>query len=281
MPQELEFHRVTATELPIVSYLCLWGIGKQQKDAMKEHMEKRLKWIEEMWSKGLEIIVALSPKKSKKGLIEYMPIEEAPEPAKGKSSLFINCIWVLPRFKKMGIGEGLMQHFLDDAKRVGGATVLSYEGDKWFGYFDYMPTSFFKRFGFKEVTRDETRVLLHLDLGAHKIPKLLPPRSQRIEKKGKTVIDIFCNSQCPWCGWMADEIRRKARQPDIILRQINTDNRGVIEEYGLARGISINGEPTIKRMAPWEEIKSALEKTTSARMQTTLMKQKDLPKTVQ
>ena len=76
---------------------------------MKEHMEKRLTWIEEMWSKGLEIIVALSPRRSKKGLIEYMPIEVAPEPVKGKSSLFINCIWVLPRFKKMGIGEGLMQ----------------------------------------------------------------------------------------------------------------------------------------------------------------------------
>ena len=46
---------------------------------MKGHMEKRLKWIEVMFPKGLEIIVALGPRKSKKGLVEYLPIEVAPE----------------------------------------------------------------------------------------------------------------------------------------------------------------------------------------------------------
>jgi len=221
-------------------------------------MEKRLKWIEEMLSKGLEIIVALGPRKSKKGLIEYLPIELAPEPVKGKNSLLMNCIWVLPRFMKAGIGKGLMQHFLDDARKVGGASVLSYEDDKWFGYFDYMPASFFKRFGFREVSRDETRVLLHLDLGANTTPRLLTPKSRRIEKKGKTVVDIFCNSQCPWCGWMADETRRNVKGSNTTLRLINTNSRETIEEFGLARGISINGSPAIKRMAAWTEIKSVL-----------------------
>ncbi|MDH5448544.1 MAG: hypothetical protein OEY24_07660 [Candidatus Bathyarchaeota archaeon] len=263
MLQELDFRKITANELPYVSYLCLWGVSKKQKEAMKGHMKRRLKWIEEMWSKGLEIIVALGPRKSKKGLIEYLPIEVAPEPVKGKNSLFIDCIWVLPRFKKAGIGKGLMQHFLDDARKVGGASVLSYESDKWFGYFDYMPTNFFKQFGFKEVSRDETRVLLHLDLGAHLTPQLLTPKSQRIKKKGKTVVDIFCNSQCPWCGWMADEINRNVKDYKIMIKRISTDNREVIEEFGLARGISINGKPAIKRMAAWKEIKSALDRATS------------------
>ena len=65
---------------------------------MKEHMEKRLKWVEEMMPKGLEIIVALGPRKSKRGLIQYLPIETAPEPVKGGNSLFINCVWVLSRY---------------------------------------------------------------------------------------------------------------------------------------------------------------------------------------
>ena len=136
MLQELEFRKVTANELPYVSYLCLWGIGKKQKEAMKGHMEKRLRWIEETFPKGLEIIVALSPRRSKKGLIEYLPIEVAPEPVKGKNSLFIDCIWVLPRFTKAGIGKKLMHYFLEEAKKIGGASVLTYEDDKWFGYFD-------------------------------------------------------------------------------------------------------------------------------------------------
>lgn len=262
MPQELEFRKATVTELPIVSYLCLWGVSRKQKEAMKEHMEKRLQWIKEMWPRGLEIILALSSGRGKRGLIEYVPIERAPEPVKGKNSLFINCVWVLPRFRKTGIGEGLVEHFLDDARKVGGASVLSYEGDKWFGYFNYMPTAFFKRFGFKEVSRDGTRVLLHLDLGAQMTPKLLTPKLRRIQKKDRTVVDVFCNSQCPWCGWMADDISRNARMSDIILRQIKTDTREAIEKYGLARGIAINGEPAIKRMATWKEIKSALDEAT-------------------
>ncbi len=263
MHETLEFLNVTTKDLPHVSYLCLWGVGKKQKAAMKEHMERRLTWIEEMFQQGLEIVVALGPRKSRKGLIEYLPIDVAPEPVKGQDSLFLNCIWVLPRFQKAGLGKRLMHHFLNRAKKVGGASVLAYEGDKWFGYFNYMPTTFFNRFGFKEVSRDETRVLLHLDLGAQRTPELLLPQSQRITKKARTAVDVFCNSQCPWSGWMADEVSRNAKSSSIMLRRICTDSRETIEEVGLARGISINGRPVIKRMAAWKEIKSALEKPTS------------------
>ncbi len=258
MHHNLEFRKITVSELSCVSYLCLWGIGRKQKEAMKGHMEKRLRWIEEMFPKGLEIIVALGSGKSRRGLVEYLPIEIAPEPVKGESSLLIDCIWVLPRFKKTGLGRGLMEHFLDDAREVGGATVLSYEGDEWFGYFDYMPASFFKSFGFEEVSRDETRVLLHLDLGAHTKPELLTPKHRRFEKKDKTVVEVFCNSQCPWCGWMADEISNRVNASDTKVELVNTDSRDAIEEHGLARGVSVNGVPIVKRMAAWKEIQSAL-----------------------
>ncbi len=257
----MEFHKIAVDELLYVSYLCLWGISRQQKEAMKEHMEKRLKWIEGMMPKGLGITVALSPRKSKKGLIEYLPIEIAPEPVKGESSLFINCIWVLSRCSKAGIGKGLMRHFLKEARNVGGATVLAYEDDKWFGYFDYMPASFFRKFGFKEVSRDGTRVLLHLDLGAHKLPMLVSPKKRVTGEKGKIVMDVFCNSQCPWCGWMLDRVRRNLREfSDVTLNVVNTDKRDVIERFGISRGVFINGEPVIKRMASWKEIRSVLNK---------------------
>jgi len=257
----LEFRKITEEEFPYVSYLCLWGISRRQKEAMKEHMEKRLKWIEEMMPKGLEIIVALGPRKSKKGLIEYLPIEDAPETVHGELSLFINCVWILPRHSKAGVGKGLVQHFLKAAKEVGGATVLAYEGDKWFDYFDYMPVDFFTRFGFEEVSRDGTRVLLHLDLGAHKAPKLIFPKSRKKSEKDEAAMDVFCNSQCPWCGWMVDNVRRNVRKyPGVTLSVIDTDPREIIERYGMARGISINRDPVIKRMATWKEVKSVLDK---------------------
>lgn len=262
----MEFRKITVDELPYVSYLCLWGISRKQKEAMKEHMQRRLKWIEEMMPKGLQIIVALGPRKSRKGLIEFLPIELAPEPVIGENSLFINCIWVLSRYSKKGIGKGLMQRFLKEARKVGGATVLAYESDQWFGYFDYMPADFFRRFGFEEVSRDGTRLLLHLDLGAQQSPMLVTPKRREIDEKGKTILDIFCNRQCPWCGWIADQIKKNVLEyPSVTANVINTDSKDTIEEFGIARGVSIDGEPIIKRMAAWKEIQPILDKHMSSR----------------
>lgn len=139
--------------------------------------------------------------------------------------------------------------------------MLAYESDKWFGTsLKYMPSSFFKKSGFKEVSRDGTRVLLHLDLGARKSSMLVFPKKRVIGEKGETVMDVFCNSQYPWCGRMVDKIRRSMRKK---LNMINTDRRDFIEQFGVARGIFINGEPVIKRMTSWKEIKSALNKFTN------------------
>jgi GNAT superfamily N-acetyltransferase len=262
--KELEFHKISADELSYVSYLCLWGVSQEQKEAMLPHMEERLHWIKEMMPKGLEIVVALGPRRSKRGLIEYVPIEIAPEPVEGQHSLFINCIWVLPRFLGAGLGTGLMECFLHDAAKVGGATVLSYENDAWFGYFEYMPTSFFKRFGLKELSRDGTRVLLHRDLGAQNRPQLISAKKRELETNGQTIVDVFCSSQCPWCGWMADKICSNA-PPGMRVNRIGTDSRTIIKKFGLSRGVSINGEPAVKRMAAWREIQPILDRTRSGK----------------
>ncbi|MFB0567227.1 MAG: GNAT family N-acetyltransferase [Candidatus Bathyarchaeia archaeon] len=284
----MEFRKITADELDYISAICLDpSVSPKQREAMKNHMEKRLRWLEKMMPQGLGIIVALENPKSEtlhypwvgnirhadlavkgkvpKGLIEYLPVETALEPVKGENSLFINCIWILPPFWKTGVAKGLMQQFVEEARKWGGATVLAHESDKWFGTsIKYMPSSFFMKFGFKEVSRDETRVLLHLDLGAHKSPMLIPPRKRVAGEKGKILMDVFCNRQCPWCGWMVDKIRRNMRKySDVTLNVINTDSRDVIEQFGMSRGVFINGEPSIKRMASWKEIKSALNNFTN------------------
>ena len=75
-----------------------------------------------------------------------------------------------------------MERFNEKARQYGGASVLAYEGDKWFGFFPYMPVSFFKRFGFRAVDRDGTRVLLHLNLDADEKPTLVESKTKRIEK---------------------------------------------------------------------------------------------------
>jgi hypothetical protein len=71
---------------------------------------------------------------------------------------------------------------------------------------------------------------------------MVPINSSRL------VVDVFFNSQCPWSGWMADRIKQKARKYDAVINLINTDDRRVVEEHGISRGICVNGKPIVKRM---------------------------------
>jgi hypothetical protein len=243
-------------------------------------MDVRKEWLKTMMRKGLRVLVALEESddvlhafsarnrkirelvirgKVPKGLIEYAPIEFAPEPVRGEKSLFINCVWVLSKFWNGGVAKSLMERFIEDAKAYGGASVLTYEGDKWFGYFPYMPMSFFRKFEFKEVDRDGSRVLLYLNLGGDAKPKLIEAKTRKVREHGKLVVDVLYSSQCPWSGWMVEKVRRGMKKYDAVVNAINTDDRTVIEEYGLSRGVCINGKPMLKRMASWKEIDSAVK----------------------
>lgn len=194
-----------------------------------------------------------------KGLIEYVPIELALEPVEGEKSLFINCLWVVPPFWRKGVAKSLVKRVIKKARAHGGVTVLAYEGDRWFGYFPYMPASFFEKFGFREVDRDGSRVLLHLDLGSGKKPRLIRPRCGTIGNSEKMVVDVFFNSQRPWSGWTVERIKKTLKGSDAVVNVVNTDDRRVVERYGMARGVCVNGEPIIKRMASLKEVESTIK----------------------
>jgi N-acetylglutamate synthase-like GNAT family acetyltransferase len=272
---------ISAEDLDYVARLCLDPfMPPTWREAMQTAMDARKKWLKAMMRQGLRVLVALeesgdvlrsfSARNRKirelvirgrvpKGLIEYVPIEFAPEPVRGEKTLFVNCIWVLSKFWHGGVAKGLMERFIEDAKAYGGASVLAYEGDKWFGFFPYMPVSFFEKFGFKEVDRDGSRVLLHLNLGDGEQPKLIEAKTREVRGSGKLVVDVLFSSQCPWSEWMADKVKRGMKKYGAVVNAISTDDRRVIEEYGLSRGVCINGRPLIKRMASWKEIDSAVK----------------------
>lgn len=272
----MQIHEVSADELGFVSAVCLDpSVPPRWREIMEPCMVKRCEWIKAMMKKGLQISVALSKPKAvagslesgigkvktktvqgsiAKGLIEYVPIEFACEPVKGEGGLFINCVWIVPPLWHQGAGKALLERCVKKARAYGGVSVLAYEGDKWFGFFPYMPTSFFKKFGFKEVDRDGSRVLLHLDLGGNQKPKLIRAKVVRAKKSDKLTVDVFYSSRCPWSGWMVDKVTRGMKKYHAIVNAINTDDRKVIEEYGMSRGVSVNGKPVMKRMASMKEI---------------------------
>jgi GNAT superfamily N-acetyltransferase len=279
----VRIHEVSSEELDYVSAVCLDpSVPPQWQEIMQPCMEERKKWLKVMIAKGLRVLVALDkPEAIAKsfglsvdkvkakakvvcgnvalGLVEYVPIEFACESVEGKGGLFINCIWVLPSFGRRGIARMLLAKCIEKARAFGGVSVLAYEGDKWFGFFPYMPASFFEKFGFREADREGTRVLMHLDLGGNAKPKLIKARTIKAGKSGKLVVDVFYSSQCPWSGWMVAKVRRGMKKYGVVVNAFNTDDRRIIEKYGLSRGICINGVPVLKRMASLKEIESVIK----------------------
>lgn len=283
----MKIHQISEDELDYVCAICLDpSVGKKTREMMGGAMNDRLCWIKNQMKKGLKILIAVEkPRQEKirykwvgniihaelavhglvpKGLLEYLPIEYALEPIKGKNTLFINCIWILPPFWNSGVGKSLIESFIERAKKFGGASVLAYEGDKWFGTtVKYMPCQFFEKFGFKEIATDGTRKLLYLDLGANNPPTFVFPKTKPINDSNIVQLDIFFNSQCPWNRYMIEEVKQnQQRYPGICVNLVNTDTRKKILKYGVSRGIFLNGNPVIKRMAGWNEIKSEIDKIT-------------------
>jgi GNAT superfamily N-acetyltransferase len=247
-------------ELDIVETICLDpSVPKKWKEAMAPCMEERKDWLRVMMKRGLGVATVIGPRGGNKGLIEYCPVELASEPVTGGTSLFINCMWVVPPSWRSGVAKALLSHTIERAKSYGGLTVLGYEGDKWFGFMEYMPSSFFKRFDFQETDRDGSRVLLHLDLGGKEKPSLLPSKKRTVAESDKTLVEILFNSQCPWSGWMVDKVARNLKKYDVVVRSVNTDERSVLEDYSLSRGVCINGIPVLKRMGTVKEVEALVK----------------------
>ncbi|MFX1311792.1 MAG: GNAT family N-acetyltransferase [Promethearchaeota archaeon] len=281
----MNIQQIDINNTKLISRICLDpSVDKETRILMEDGMSNRIKWIKKMMSKGLEILVALEkPRKDiihykwvgkmlhsdlaidnqvPMGLIEYIPIEQALEPVKGKNSLFINCIWILPPFWNTGVARSLMDAFILKAKQIGSASVIAYEGDRWFGTsIRYLPSTFFKKFEFKVVDKDESRLLMFLDLSSNKNPEFIKAKGISSIESEIITLDLFFNNQCPWSKYMINTIKEGIRNyPNVEINIINTDDRDTIEKMGISRGIRINGKPVIKRMASWEEIEIQINK---------------------
>lgn len=281
----MNIKKILDTELDYIPAICLDpSVGKQSIAAMEDGMNKRLHWIKEMMEVGLEILVALEEPRNEEihykwvgemlhsdlairgqvpmGLLEYIPIEHSLEPVKGEKSLFINCMWILPPFLGMGVGKALMEFLITQAKDIGGISTIAYDGDKWCGTsINYMPFKFFKEFGFKEIERDGTRVLVHLNLGAEMPPKLIYPQYEILQNEKDQCLVAFYNSQCPWSKLMIDELNKNLeKNPVLKLKVLKTDDRELIEKYGISRGLIIEGKPTLKRIALWNEMQKEIKR---------------------
>ena len=261
-----EIRDLTSENLGVEAVCC----EVENKD-LQEVADEKVAWLKEMMVKGLRAKLAYEDEKPV-GFIEYLPIEYAPVGVGGRNLTFIDCIWIFnpnpdkrpSGFQGKGYGRALIEDAEADAKKTSkGMAVTAYDHDFWF-----TPMSFFTHFGYKEVNRRGTLVLLMKTFEPVEPPSFLESKYKPQLLPGKVVVDAFWNAKCP----MGLVVMRRLREVcaefgDLVfLEEICTNERKVIDQYGRSSGIHINGEgrfwapPSKKEIRA--ELKKALDKAT-------------------
>lgn len=275
----MEIRELGSDEL---DYAVLPCVDPGFRKTLKQGMNLRQQFLKKMKKQGLSILVALEDMSGKKtidypgvgevgvadlslrgktaaGLIEYAPIEKTNFPVKGENLAFIHCIWVIPPFQKRGFAKALMESFLTRTSNLSGAAVIAYEGESWWGFFDYMPKAFFSKFGFQQIQRSGNSILMLKDYGNAKPPELTLSPSGKSTSKANTKVELFWSTQCPYSWWVAKRLEKefgKRARPELKL--VNTDERKAVEEFGLTFGLRIDGRTVFDRMFSWDEAKKVL-----------------------
>jgi GNAT superfamily N-acetyltransferase len=258
------------------------------RKTLKQGMSLRKEFLIKKLRKGLSVLVALEEQGEKvkidypgvgevktkdlsvegkiiAGLIEYSPIKKTNFSVKGKNLAFIDCIWVIPPFWQKGVAKKLMENFFEKTHtHSSGAAVIAYEKESWWGFFDYMPSWFFQKLGFRQVERDGNSILMFKNYKNAQPPKFILSEHEPTLKSRKTKAELFWSNQCPYSWWVKKLTEKEfGKASNIKLSFVNTDDRKTVEKFGITFGLTINGKTIYNRIASWDEVKKALKSASS------------------
>ena len=257
----VEIRDLTPENLHVEAVCCEEG-----NEDLERVADQKVAWLNEMMTKGLGAKIAYEDERPA-GFIEYSPIEVAPMAIAGREITLITCIWVFNPdadkgkggFQGKGYGKALLQAAEDDARRRSkGMAVSAYDHDFWF-----TPASFFTHFGYKEVDRRGTRVLLFKAFEPVESPSFMEPRYEPQLEPDKVVVDAFWNSRCPMGLVVLRRLREVCAEfgDRVVLREVCTNEREVVERYGMSSGIHFNGQSKFWAPPSEDEIRAELKKT--------------------
>jgi len=166
------------------------------------------------------------------GWIDYYP--------RSDGWIRIGCIDVDKGSRGRGVGRALMNACLADCKGSKGLIVAA---TSW----EHMPKGFFKKFGFVDIDEKANISLMRVMFGNEEAPKR---EKEKIDKpkiklvEGKLTIDAFDDGECPTLYITRQLIKEEARNFDekIVIREHDTKDKAVVEEFGDAEGVFIDGE---------------------------------------
>lgn len=230
---------------------------------IREAGDHKAKWFEAMKAKGLRVKLATDDQGTVAGMIQYAPIEQTH--IEGKDLYFIYCIWVhgyqqgRGNFQKKGMGKALLAAAEEDARRLGARGMCAWGVALPF----WMKASWFGKHGFKKADRNGISVLMWKPFA----PGAVPPKWIRRRKKpeavpGQVTVTAFKNGWCPAQNMTFERAKRAAADcgAKAVFNEIDTFDRAVFDEWGIADGIYIDGKEFGFGPPPkYEKIKKLLE----------------------
>lgn len=202
---------------------------------------RRIAWLKCMEQHGLRTKVALLDDVHA-GFIYVMPIEINPWHIQGKELMVFPCLVSQSNFSLKGIGKQLIKAAEEEAvkQQRKGITTIGHFWDFW-----VMPAKYFIKLGYSvAANRGEQAILWkQFDLSPE------PPQFREVyyefqPVKGKVVVDLFWNTFCLTSDVEAQRVRDVVLEykGKVVLNEFSADNLTNLQQYGLSRGIYVNGK---------------------------------------
>ena len=221
-------------------FVCLEDWSEEMKEA-GDHKET---WYRKMKDRGLRVKLALDDQGQVGGMIQYVPIEESF--AEGRDLYFVNCIWVhgyrkgRGNFQKRGMGKALLRAAETDAKELGAKGLVAWGVTLPF----FMKASWFKKQGYTRVDRQGMQVLLWKPFADEAVaPKWIKQKKKPGAMPGQVTVTAFLNGWCPAQNLAFERAKRSAFElgDKVVFQGINTFDRQVLLDWGIADGLFIDG----------------------------------------
>lgn len=233
-------------------------------DEIKEGGSHKEAWFSKMKDKGLSVKLAVDDAGEIGGMIQYLPIEQSF--VDGRDLYFINCIWVhghkqgRGNFQKKGMGKALLQAAEQDAAAKGSKGMAAWGISLPF----WMKASWFKKRGYKKVSKQGMMVLLWKPFADDAAPPKLIPEKKNPEKiPGQVTVTAFKNGWCSVQNMVFERAKRAAVElgEKVVFQAIDTSDRNVFLEWGIADALFID-EKQVRTGPPpsYEKIRRKMAK---------------------
>ena len=222
-------------------HVCL----EDWSDEIREAGGHKKVWCQKMKEKGLRVKLALDDDGQVGGMIQYLPIEHSF--AEGRHLHYVACTWVhghkqgRGNFQKRGMGKALLRAAEEDAEELGSKGMVAW--GLWIPV--WMKASWYRRQGYRKTDRDGIKVLLWKPFTEDAVaPKWIRGRKKPEPTPGKVTVTAFINGWCPAQNLVFERAKRAVASFDdrVILREVNTFDRQVLLEWGIADALFIDSK---------------------------------------